>query len=119
MLKVWGVGPPARPSAATTREESIPPLRSAATWTSAFDWRRGVGERLDGESIAAEEERPAAEIVNGEGEHPLQPGGAVLALFLVQVRQDLRVGGAPESMPPLLEHLAENPVVVDLAVEDD
>ena len=79
----------------------------------------GIVERLDAQPVASHQQRPAARIPEGEGEHAAQLLHAVGLVLLVEVDDRLRVRRGVEGMPTRLELAAELPEVVDLAVEDD
>jgi hypothetical protein len=81
--------------------------------------RRAVVERLDPEPVARKDEPPPARVPDRRGEHPAQPFGECVAVFLVEVEKHLRVAARAKAVAGTLELAAELAVVVDLAVLDD
>src|SRR4051794_30771472 len=80
---------------------------------------RRVEEWLLAAPVASAKEAPATHVPEGEGEHPAQAVHAVVAVVLVQMHDDLRVGVSREPMAARLQLVAQLHVVVDLSVEDD
>jgi hypothetical protein len=64
---------------------------------------RRVVERLDAHPVPAEHELPQRLVPHRDGEHPFQPPREVRAVLLVEVRDDLRIGGGGQPVPPLRE----------------
>src|SRR5688500_8909046 len=78
----------------------------------------GVEERLLPDAVAGHEQPAATAVPEREGEHAAQAVHAVIAQFLVEVDDHLRVASGGEAVAPSLELGAQLHVVVDLAVED-
>ncbi len=79
----------------------------------------GVEQRLLSQPVAREERRARTLVVDGEGEHAIEPfddGGTV---FLPRVKDGLGVGSRPEAVAFRNQIGAQVVMVVDLAVEDD
>src|SRR5262249_7959281 len=68
--------------------------------------RRRIKKRFDSEAIARQHERSGPRVVNSYSEHAAQPSYEIRSLFLVEIRQHLRVRTPPEHMAPLLETTA-------------
>ena len=81
--------------------------------------RRVQVEGLHSEVIAGQQHLLGLPIVEGEGEHAVQPLDALRPPLLVGLQDDLRVGGRAEQAAAGLQLLPQLHVVVDLAVEDD
>src|SRR3954471_5370694 len=78
-----------------------------------------VIDRLLPQTVAGEEEAALVPVPDGEGEHPAQALGKLLAPLLVPVDQDLGVAVALEDVALGNQLALEIEEVVDLAVEDD
>ncbi len=76
-------------------------------------------EGLLAESVARAEERLAARVPDGEGEHADQVVEAALASVLIESEQHLRVRARAEAVALRLEPGAQLEEVVDLAVEGE
>ena len=79
----------------------------------------GVVERLDPHPVPSHEETAAGVVPDGKGEHAVQVVDAGIAMLLVEVQDDLRVGTGPEAVSGLLEAGAVLFVIVDLTVVGD
>src|SRR5262245_60977356 len=80
----------------------------------------GIVEGLLAEPVAREEQAPAATVVNGEGEHPVQPDGQPCAPLLIAVHEHLGIGVARGEAVAALDQLAAQlNVIIDLTVEYD
>ena len=80
---------------------------------------RGEEDGLLAHVVAGEEEAAVRGVPDGGAEHAAQVGEAVLALFLVEVEDDLDVGARAEGVALRDELAAEVGAVVDFAVADE
>ena len=76
-------------------------------------------ERLDPEPVARQDERLGGGVPDCVGEHTAQPIDAGGALLLIEVQHCLRIARRAERVSAGDEAVAELPVIVDLAVEND
>ena len=79
----------------------------------------GEVERLYAEPVARKEQLPFLQVVQREGEHPVEPRKAIGTPFLPRGEDRFRVAIGPELRPTLLQFASQGAVIVDLAVEDD
>ena len=78
-----------------------------------------VVQRLDPETVARQEQPAPALVPHSQGEHAPQPLDHRIAVVLVEVHEDLGVGGRAEAVPGGDTLMAQLREVVDLAVVDD
>ena len=78
-----------------------------------------VIERLDAHPIARQEELLLRRVPDREREHSTQVAHAVLAVFLVGMKDGLCIAMGLKNMSALFQVFGERPEVVDLSVEDD
>jgi len=86
--------------------------------------RGGVGarrevERLDSQTVAGQEQRPAGRIPGGKGEHPAELGKRLCSAPGEHPQEHFGVAGGSNRLASGDEPPAELLVVVDLAVEDE
>jgi len=77
-----------------------------------------VVERLDAEAIAGEHELSRCQVVEGEGEHPVQRGEGGQAVQGVGVEDDLAVRSRLEASAPRLQSRPELHEIVDFTIGD-
>ena len=66
-----------------------------------------------------EKHAPARGVPNREGEIAVQLGNAILAKFIVKMKDDLRVAARPEYPALRLQGIPKLDIIEDLAIEDD
>ena len=80
---------------------------------------RRIVERLDADPVPRQDEPPAGGIEERDREHPSQLLDEALAPLLVEMDDHFGVRARREAVAAGLEALAQEPMVVDLAVEND
>src|SRR5215213_9949251 len=101
--------------------------RDLAALQNWFDLRREdqavvlcrVIKGLDAETVPAEQQLTASRIPDREREHAAQMIDERRAMIFVEVNETFGVGGSTEHVAALRQVMAQLPVVIDLAVEDD
>src|SRR6266536_5259890 len=75
-------------------------------------------KRLFTETIASDKQPAKLRIPQREGEHPIEAGDHLKAIFLVKVRQNFRIRSAYKRVALLFQLLAKLAIIIDLAVEN-